>query len=252
MKRENLFLMLCFILCSFLMCGCTNGLKKEIASKTISDTVEFGRYNDKPIEWEILDKDDDNVLLISKYVIDDKEFDETEIESEDYEDAGWENSSIRQWLNEDFFNDAFDKTEQKMILTSVNENINGYVFLRKYDKHPERNSMEDVVEFKETEDKVFLLSVEEIEEYYGIIEESYSLFSSSFAETKNTSGEEWPWWSRTVCYRLGKGIPGTSNYDPCMVGTNGMVNIPYLRGETTALGIRPVIRVDVGSRFIGK
>ena len=58
----------------------------------------------------------------------------------------WKESEIRQWLNEDFYETAFDHTEQTDILTTVTESDHG----------------------EHTEDKVYLLSQQEFLAYFGV------------------------------------------------------------------------------------
>lgn len=92
-------------------------------------TVKFGKYyidgtnkmTKQPIEWFILDKTDGVALLISKYVLDSKKFDENR------ETSTWEDSSLRKWLNDEFYNVAFNDEEKQSILPYVDTGDN--VFL---------------------------------------------------------------------------------------------------------------------------
>lgn len=85
------------------------------------DTVTFGRYvtdealgeYDTPIPWEVLRVDGDKLLLISSKVIECKKYNDI------YEDCNWETCTLRKWLNEDFFTEAFDFNEQSKILDSI-------------------------------------------------------------------------------------------------------------------------------------
>ena len=66
-----------------------------------------------PIEWIILEKYDDNTaLVISKYGLDAKPF------HTEYAEVSWENCSLRQWLNNTFYNIAFSAREQSVIVDS--------------------------------------------------------------------------------------------------------------------------------------
>ncbi len=113
-------------------------------SYNVGDIVYFGHYeqdNDlsngqEPIEWIVLSVDDDNIRLLSKYALDAVCYNETT----DY-NLTWENSSIRQWLNIDFYYSAFSETEQKCIITSR-----------------VRMNYDDAVPGNDTYDKVFLLN----------------------------------------------------------------------------------------------
>lgn len=51
------------------------------------------------------------MLVISKYALDGQKYHSS------YTDRSWAKSSLRLWLNEDFFNEAFNEEEQKRILS---------------------------------------------------------------------------------------------------------------------------------------
>lgn len=91
----------------------------------LGDTIEFGKYNDEPIEWYVLDINDNKATLVTKYIITMKAFDSAEggkyaycndklfRELDDAEKEKTENqimaygsndfatSNIRTWLNSD-------------------------------------------------------------------------------------------------------------------------------------------------------
>ena len=77
------------------------------------DVVKFGNYpqtangDNQPIEWQVLEKKKNKMLVISRYILERKCFDRS---SND-----WENSDIREWLNIDFYNKAFNEKEKKYI-----------------------------------------------------------------------------------------------------------------------------------------
>ena len=80
--------------------------------------IMFGRYPQQrqrgisAIEWLVLRKEEDKVLLISKDALDARKYSESSTE------VPWERSSLRKWLNEAFFNSAFDTKEKEMILST--------------------------------------------------------------------------------------------------------------------------------------
>ena len=110
------------------------------------DTVRFGTQSDnplgvlkKPLEWIVLDKNENAALLLSKYIIDCKPFDYVDIENIDmideqvkerYKYCDWGESSLRKWLNSDLLNNAFSKEEkEKVLLTYLNDvNTNDRIF----------------------------------------------------------------------------------------------------------------------------
>ena len=131
----------------------------------IGDIVQMGTYEqdgdaetEDPICWDVLDKDGDAVLLISYDVIAYQRF------SDSRKCVIWEDSEIRTWLNQEFYAEAFDETEQASIRETTLENLSTAGFAAHVDPSGDvqvRESRPD------TKDKIFLLSWKEAEQYYG-------------------------------------------------------------------------------------
>ena len=131
----------------------------------IGDIVQMGTYEqdgdaetEDPICWDVLDKDGDAVLLISYDVIAYQRF------SDSRKCVIWEDSEIRTWLNQEFYAEAFDETEQASIRETTLENLSTVGFAAHVDPSGDvqvRESRPD------TKDKIFLLSWKEAEQYYG-------------------------------------------------------------------------------------
>ena len=117
-------------------------LKKE------KEYIKLGEYpsdasgNWHPIEWQILKEEPDRTLLLSRYILDYKPYDDSGV------DVTWETSQIRNWLNKDFYNSAFSD-EEKMSIIDARVTA---------DKVPGRNANQG----RSTTDKVFLLSTLEV------------------------------------------------------------------------------------------
>lgn len=110
-------------------------------------SVIFGAYeqddfmsNEKEeLEWTVLAREDNKILVISKYCVDCRYY------YRGGTNVAWEDCSLRKWLNSTFYDHAFSDDEQeKVIETSVSD--------------PDH-------EGSDTIDKVFLLSREEADEY---------------------------------------------------------------------------------------
>ena len=121
----------------------------------VGDNVFFGSYEQdnnlangkEDIEWIVLAREDEKVLLISKYALDFQPYNEI------YSDITWENCTLRVFLNNTFLNEAFCAEEENIILrTKVTADYNP-----DYLRSPGND----------TEDKVFLLSVREAKKYFG-------------------------------------------------------------------------------------
>lgn len=129
-------------------------IKEHPTAATIGSIIKFGKYeqdNDtsngkEDIEWLVLAKEDGNVLLISDKALDCKPYHSS------YDYISWEECSLRRWLNDTFINEAFTPAEQEKILTSnVTADANP-----NYDTDPGND----------TKDKVFLLSIQEVNKYF--------------------------------------------------------------------------------------
>ena len=121
----------------------------------VEGNVTFGTYEQdgnlengpEPIEWVILDKGDDRMLLVSKYILDAQYYYEINTSEEG---IGWEDSTVRTWLNSDFYNTAFNDEEKK------------YIPLSKIISSWRNTSITE-----ETDDYVFLLSDDEVKAYFS-------------------------------------------------------------------------------------
>lgn len=142
--------------------------EKEESAKDLQyvegNEVIFGTYEQddnlengaEPIEWVVLKRNGENALLLSKYALDAKPFNDQKAP------ISWEKCTLRKWLNEDFLNTAFNKEEKEIVQ------------LRKVDNGLEQlcysmgwvNVTPDCFRQNDTMDKVFLLSIKEAQKDY--------------------------------------------------------------------------------------
>lgn len=80
------------------------------------DVVNFGRFDTvsylpgkERLEWIVLYKEDDELLLIARQGLVGKEY------NKEHCDIAWENSTLRKYLNEDFYNTVFGKKEKNLV-----------------------------------------------------------------------------------------------------------------------------------------
>ena len=115
----------------------------------------YGRPSNKqpskkqPIKWIVLETNENEALLISLYGLDCKEYDNLK----DPNDITWENCDLRKWLNDDFLKYAFSEEEIKRIKFSELKN----------DDNPEC----DTKGGNDTTDRIFCLSLNEVEQYFS-------------------------------------------------------------------------------------
>ena len=172
--------------------------KNRIATAEFGDKVYFGGA-----DWFLADKDGNHYLLIRKNALT-PEY--SEVFTSKSADTSWETSSIRAYLNSAFYDESFSSKEKELILESSVK--------------ADRNSVYKGVKANDTKDKVFILSVSELNDYTDYINKT----------TK--SG----WWTRT---------PGANEGTLVYVDTNK--NILYYGYEITeeSIKMKPVIWVDI-------
>ncbi|MCI7027104.1 MAG: DUF6273 domain-containing protein, partial [Clostridiales bacterium] len=193
------------------------------------NSIAFGNYpqtkagNDNtPIEWVVLENDGETALLISRYALDCKLYNEKK------EDTTWETCTLRGWLNNEFFNKAFSAEEKQSILQS---DVSA-------DKNPEYSTNPG----NATKDKVFLLSVVEANKFfkskdarkcaptdYAIQQGAYTSDSSKVEGRKAC----W-WWLRS---------PGSDSDFAAFVTYGGSISDRGTRVNFSYSAVRPCVRV---------
>ncbi len=153
--------------------------KAALAQKyAVGQTITFGTYEqghgEAPLEWRILAKEAGRLLVISKDILDCRHY-----HAINNADVTWESCSLREWLNESFYEAAFSQEEKARILPSRLPNGN----------NPERGTPGG----NSTRDAVFLLSVDEINQYLPE-EETRKATPTAYAAAMGGGG--W-WWLRT-------------------------------------------------------
>ena len=192
----------------------------------VGETIEFGNYpqeedgTEKPIEWIVMKKEGNQVLLLSKYVLDAKPY------NEEVEEVTWETSDIRKWLNNEFYTTAFNKAEKAKIRTSLIKN--------------EDNSMYGTSGGNDTEDKVFLLSEKEAETLFSNDDERIAK-ATGYAEKSgvyvNEEKAAW-WWLRS---------PGDDSGSAAKVDNDGWVNRNGYDVDSRNDGVRPALHLNLQS-----
>ncbi len=142
----------------------TTDIAQAEGNYKVGDTVILGSYEQdnnlsngkEPIEWQVIGSRNGHTLLLSKYALDCKKYNET------YTDITWENCTLRSWLNNDFYNTAFSSSDKKRIVTAHNENPDSYELYKPWNYG---SSVYGAEGGNATDDKVFLLSWTEARDY---------------------------------------------------------------------------------------
>jgi len=89
--------------------------------------VEYGVYEQdnniengkEPIQWIVfyIDEENNAMKLLSRYILDTKQF------NDDTDRTSWEKSSLREWLNNEFYVEAFSEQEKSGLLDNTIDNV---------------------------------------------------------------------------------------------------------------------------------
>ena len=246
----------------------TENIPSLLSQAHEGDIIKFGKYEQdgddtngkEDIEWRVLSQEDGKTLVISEYILDSQQYDDSTV------GTTWENSQLRNWLNNDFLNGAFSAYERTHIPQVTLENKNNTVY--------------DTPGGSETDDYVFCLSEEEAENYFGefnwhheensygynenliayptekVVKDNQIIFDNGglfitpelYENIVNTSycADYSPniighyvfmWWLRT---------PGESSDNVCTVGALGSVgefNLTQVQSKDT-IGVRPAMYIE--------
>ena len=165
--------------------GILQQAKANVSDAKVGSIVTFGTYTEEPdtlekskIDWRVLAKEDDRILVISDRIIDAMPY-----HNVSQVDVTWETCSLRKWLNSAFINSAFNSAEKKLIIES--------------EVLTEKASYSDTDSGNNTKDKIFLLSESEFEKY---LHSDGSCFATNYATEKTAEGYYtylYSWWLRS-------------------------------------------------------
>ncbi len=205
--------------------------KAKLGSADIGDVIYFGGYeqdNDasdgkEDIEWRVLDKDGDRLLIISKYALDCHKYNEVEA------DVTWETCSLRSWLNETFINEAFDEKERERIISSV----------VKADENPAFS----VPVGRDTTDRIFVLSAAEVYRYFASSEDRMCKPTDYAIARGAGTGNSYEDFRLILCWwvlRTPGYYPGYTSF----VFYSGYVNLYGYEVSLPSDAIRPALWID--------
>ena len=195
-------------------------------------------YHSAPIEWVVLDVQDGKALLMSKYGIDSQiYYGYSEGLSDGFEDINysdetgssdfvtWRTSYLRAWLNTVFLGNAFNAAEYSLIRTA--------------DVKAEINPRFRTEAGSDTRDKVYVLSISELEKYLPTNEDRVCAATNYAVVTRaagiNQEGNCWYW---TRCAGDGDKMTAVVLRDGSISYTGRAVGDIYT-------AVRPVIWVSI-------
>ncbi len=189
--------------------------------------ITFGTYEQnnnssdgkEDIEWLVLDKKDGKALVISKNALDCQQYNTSQ------SDVTWETCSLRKWLNSTFISMAFTDAEKSVIPTVTVS----------ADKNPECSTNPG----NATQDKVFLLSIPEANQYFSS-DSARQCKVTAYAEAQDDyvssfNGNCW-WWLRSPSYEQD---------NAAIVFVDGGVDAIGYSVSNGTVAVRPALWIDI-------
>ncbi|MEW8985830.1 MAG: DUF6273 domain-containing protein [Bacillus sp. (in: firmicutes)] len=198
-------------------------------SITIGSLLSFGSYN-----WRVLDIKNNTALIITENIIEQRPYHDA------YKDITWADCALRKYLNVDFY-DKFTTADKSRIIPVLNKNPDNQWYGAKGGE--------------DTEDRIFLLSIEEVAcKYFG--DSSSNLYnrgknqrywfgrkdennSKRIARLEPNKRGVWWWWLRS---------PGRANVRAAYIHGDGNIGIQgnnILKGNISdgkcTGGVRPAL-----------
>lgn len=219
------------------------------ACHVVGNTMTFGHYEQdgdwsdgkEEIEWIILDSQGNKVLLISKYALYELNNDKS-VRNNEY---SWQDSVLRESLNNKFYNDAFSDTEKTAIVKTQVDNSSSQSKTYKYKQY----SFDKKYKYKtfgsgpSTEDYVFALSYAEAWKYFPDDESRACTKpprkeSAADSTDEDTDDNKSSWWLRNT---------GDERWHIALVGSRGWDGSTY--GTGNSAGVRPALWIDLDKTF---
>ncbi len=194
-----------------------------------TNTIYWFSYD--PIEWDILTESSGKALIIANLILDSQDYYQSPASESSFSHNGgdgyannYELSAIRKFLNDDFYNTAFNELQKAVIETTTVDN-----------SAASTGQSSNSYACNNTNDKMFLLSYNEATTYYTI-GTARQAEGSDYAKCQglwvySSSGNSM-WWLRSPNYDYAYGV----NY----VSWGGSMNNNSAAVDSTRHGVRPV------------
>ena len=210
--------------------------------KTTWDCIYFGNYyqdddifdeKKEPIKWRVLSVKGNDALILADKALNSLVYNEKNSKS-----ITWEKSSLRKWLNNTFYKEAFNASEQSAIRPV--KVVNNY------------NKEYGTDGGKDTKDKIFLLSYSDVcNKAYGfnngdqvgtmtriVSPTKYAAEDLSVTIDDKNNMEICDWWLRS---------PGSNGKCAMVVEFNGNVDRAGVPFKVDNYGVRPALHINLSS-----
>ncbi|WKY48305.1 DUF6273 domain-containing protein [Eubacteriaceae bacterium ES3] len=175
------------------------------------------------ILWQVLENDEGILFLLADRNIDTIQY------HQKYENITWAESSLREWLNSDFYENAFSKAERTLVKLTKLPN--------------DSNTAYGTTGGLDTEDYFFLLSIADVyNQDYGFSDSaSRMVINTHYTGSRGATGKELGdgfWWLRS---------PGRSNRDALVVYFDGFTTNYGYNVDFVGIGLRPACNFDTAN-----
>ena len=186
--------------------GILPGVGSPYSSAKVGDIIQFGG-----LDWIVLTVENGKALILSEKVLEERAY------HQEWRDPyitwyiTWEECSLREFLNGSFYNSTFNDQEKRLISETRLTNLGG----------------------NDTDDRVFLLSVDEVNEYMGD-NAHVNMRNAKRAELLNSSwGVTSRWWLRP------------SPHAVIVDGDGRVLGIPITARSDSNVGVRPALWLNL-------
>ena len=191
------------------------------------DRITFGSYEQdnnrsngpEPIGWRVLEVSGGSALIVSEDALDVRAY------NKEWVSVTWAECTLREWLNGEFYNTAFNEAEKGLVALTKVENAD----------HPTYGTKGG----EDTEDHVFLLSIGEAEHLFTN-DEDRRAFPTEYAIAKHACvnsglGTVW-WWLRS---------PGDYRMNAAGVFADGSLRLIGGSVSFDSDAVRPALRLKI-------
>ena len=220
-------------------------MKPDYISVQVGDIVTFGSYwqssskHKDPINWQILDVNDGEALVISTRILDCRPYNDEGVSGH------WGSCSLRNWLNYDFLDEVIPEKYNSPILHSV----------LLTDLPTEEDSTGSKCLFRirrqvETFDYFFLLSYSEIG-YVSSIDPKLKCVPTPYALNQGVCQGNFgssPWWLRDL-HDYGYEAYYVPEINEPILLVHDSRTISYVDTAITVVGVRPAVRISLLSKY---
>ena len=199
----------------------------DLSALRTGDHFTFGSYEQdhyeangpEPIEWRVLEVSGGSALVVSEDALDARAY------NNEWVSITWAECTLRGWLNGEFYDTAFNEEEKGLIALTKVQNAD----------NPEYGTEGGA----DTEDRIFLLSLEEAERYFEDDEDRRAI-PTEYAIARNVwfwkkTGTVW-WWLRS---------PGGNGLYAAGVDTDGSLNYSGNYVDYYRHAVRPALRLKM-------